>query len=145
MKKFGIFKSYADEYRAIKYGFSFPGLVLQWIWLIYKGMFVRGTLFFLAYVLLGNLIYGMEKDANPLLYGMRVFAPILEHPPLIENETLRVSVGLFRTVVFGLLIGAFGNEWCRKNLLKRGFLHVTDVEAPEPKVAIDHARDVQAS
>ena len=115
------------------------------MWLVYKGMYVRGTLFFLAYVLLGNLIYGMEKDANPLLYGLQVLIPILEHPPLIENETLRVSVGLFRTVAFGLIIGAFGNEWYRKNLLKRGFLHVTDVEAPEAKIAIEHTRNAQAS
>ena len=145
MKKFGIYKWDVDEYRAVKHGFSFPGCVLQWIWLVYKGMYVRGTLFFLAYVLLGNLIYGMEKDANPLLYGLRVLIPVLEHPPLIENETLRVSVGLFRTVAFGLVIGAFGNGWHRKNLLKRGFLHVTDVEALKAKVAIEHARNVQTT
>lgn len=145
MKQFGIHKRDVDEYRAVKHGFSFPGFVLQWIWLVYKGMYVRGTLFFLAYILLGNLINGMEKDANPLQYGLRVLIPILEHPPLIENETLRMSVSLFRTVAFGLVIGAFGNEWYRKNLLKIGFLHVADVEASEAKVAIEHARNVQAS
>lgn len=144
MKKFGIYRSDVDEFRAVKHGFSFPGLVLQWIWLVYKGLYVHGTLFFLAYILLGNLIYGMEKDASPLMYGLRVLIPILEHPPLIENETLRVSVGLFRTLAFGLIIGAFGNDWYRKKLLKRGFLHVTDVEAPGGKLAIEHARGVQA-
>jgi hypothetical protein len=140
MKKFGIYRSDSDGFRAVKQGFSFPGLFLQWIWLVYKGLYVRGTLFFLAYILLGNLIYGMEKDASPLMYGLRVFIPILEHPPFIENEALRVSVGLFRTLAFGLIIGALGNEWYRKSLIKRGFLHVTDIEAARAKLAIDHVR-----
>jgi hypothetical protein len=146
MKKFGIFyRSDPDAFRAVKHGFSFPGFFLQWIWLVYKRMYVRGTLFFFAYILLGNLIYGMEKDASPLMYGLRVLIPILEHPPLIENEALRVSAGVFRTLAFGLIIGAFGNEWYRRSLIKRGFLHVTDVEAAGAKLALDHVRSAHTS
>lgn len=145
MKKFGIYKLDADEYRAVKYGFSFAGCLFQPIWLAYKGMFVRGVFFGLAYALLGNLIYGMEKDASSLQYGLFAFVSVLQHPPLIENETLRMGVSLFRTMAFGLIIGAFGNEWHRKSLLKRGFSHVTDTEAPNEKIALEHARNVQAT
>lgn len=142
MKKFGIYKKGAADYLATKYGFSFAGLMLQSIWLFYKGMYVRGVVLSLAYALIGNLIYGMEKNASPLLYGLLAFISILEHPPLIEDETLRMSVGLMRTVAFGLVIGAFGNAWYRERLLKRGFSHLMDVEAPDAKVAIEHARDM---
>jgi len=83
MKQFGIYKGDVDEYRAVKHGFSFSGFVFQWVWLVYKGMYVRGILFFLAYALLDNLIYGMEKNASPLQYGLRVFIPALEHLPFI--------------------------------------------------------------
>src|SRR4051812_20133105 len=108
MKEFGIYKNDSGEYRAVKNGFSFPGFLLQWIWLTYKRLYGLSLLFFFAYIILGNLIYGMEKDASPIMYGLRAFVPILEHPPLIEDETLRISVGLFRTLVLAMVIGALG-------------------------------------
>ena len=140
MKKFEVFESAFGDLRAVKRGFSYPGLLFQWIWLGYKGLYAQGTLFFLAYVLSGNLIYGMEEQASPVMHGLMASLPILEHPSLIENETLRVSVGLLRTLTFGLIIGAFGNSWYRSKLLKSGFMRIAEAEAQSAELAIDQFR-----
>jgi hypothetical protein len=139
MRTFAVYRGPIGDLVAIKRGFSFPGVFLQWIWLAYKRMFLLSFVFFLAYVLLGNLIYGMEHDASSLEYGLRVFVPILVHPPLIEDEALRVATGLFRTVILGLVIGSFGNGWHMRHLLKNGFVHVMDVRAGATADAIQTA------
>jgi hypothetical protein len=140
MKVFKVYGNEAGEFKAIKIGFTFSGLIFGHIWLWYKGLYVRGALFFFAYVLIGNLIYGMEKDTGFLMNGILGFIPALQHPPLIQNETLRFGVGLTRTLTFGLVIGFFGNYWCALTSLKSGFVHIADVEAPRAQLAIEWAR-----
>jgi hypothetical protein len=95
--------------------------------------------FFLAYALLGNLIYGMEKSDGLLMNGLLGFLPMLQHPPLIENELLRFGVGLFRTLAFGLVIGFFSNDWYAAASVKDGFLHIMDVGASQARLAIEQA------
>jgi len=140
MKTFAIYRSDAGEFRAVQYGFAFPALFLQWIWLLYKALYFRGTLFFLAYWFLGNLIYGTEARPTLLENGLLGFIPMLQHQPLIESEILRISAGLFRTLAFGIIIGAFGNKWHRTALLTQGFVHVMNCHARVGAAAIERVR-----
>lgn len=137
MKRFSVYESPTATYVAVKNGFSFPGLFFQFYWLVYRGMFAYGLLFFLAYTLLGNLIYGMEKDPGPIQRGLMAFIPIFQHEPLIEDEFWRGGIGIIRTISLGIIIGIFGNAWLRSKLLKNGYIHIKDVEASKAGVAIE--------
>lgn len=139
MKKYGIYQGVSGDYVAVKHGFAYPGLLFGFLWLAYKGMLVRGMMFWFVYAILGNLIYGMESNPTFLDRGLMSLIPIFHHPPLIENPVMRLAAGLTRTIVLGLVIGAFGNEWRKRKLLKKGYAQIEDIEARSERAALQVA------
>ena len=139
-KTFEILKNSAGEYVAVRRGFSIFGFFFQWVWLLYIGLVFHGLLVGLAYVVLGNLIYGMKQDPTFVEYGLLAFVPGLIHPPYIENESLRVTFGMTRTVLFGLMVGFFGFRWQRQKYEMKGFARFQTVSALNEDDAIKVSR-----
>tara|TARA_Y100000385_G_C12931299_1_gene566888 strand:- start:72 stop:551 length:480 start_codon:yes stop_codon:yes gene_type:complete len=123
-KVFRIYSHPENGLVAIKKGPSFSALILNFIWLFYKKLYLYGVIFvvFLISILLN-------------------FSKIFNYPLYIQF--------LFWTVLFFLyLITAFfifikGNDILVKKNIKNGYKFVKIVEANNAKIAINLSKNIQ--
>ncbi len=114
IKTFKVFKHSTLGYRAVKVGFSWPGLFFSGIWLLVKRLWGHALVFLSLTLLLSFLEVSFEQEENT---AGRVLIIWLE-------------IGLY------IFVGSKGNEWSAVNLEKRGFEFIETVEAETPSAAI---------
>jgi len=114
IRTFNVFKHAISGYRAVKVGFSWPGLFFSGIWLLLKRLWGYAIVFFLITLLLSFLEAGFEQEEN--VAGMVL--------------VLWLQLGIY------IFVGVKGNEWHGNNLRKRGFDFISTVQAETPDAAI---------
>jgi Protein of unknown function (DUF2628) len=114
IRTFRVFKHAIFGYRAVKVGFSWPGLFFSGIWLLLKRLWGYAIAFFLISLLLSFLEAGFEKEEN--IAGMVL--------------VLWLQLGIY------IFVGVKGNEWHENNLKRRGFELIGSVQAETPSAAI---------
>jgi hypothetical protein len=122
MRIFKVYKHPVSGYEAVKVGFSWPSVFSTGIWLLLKrlwGLFGLWCLFMFILTLIEKVTdqAGQEPGLQAIVY----FALVVGHFAL------------------GLVTGFKGNGWRMKNLEKRGFKLVQEVQAKAPDAAIAQA------
>ncbi len=114
-RTFKVFRHSVAGYRAVKVGFSWPGLLFSGVWLLLKRLWGH-ALIFLSITLFFSLIEaGFEKEENTA--GMLLM--------------LWLEIGLY------IIVGVKGNQWYADSLLRREFELIGIVEAETPDAAIE--------
>lgn len=114
IKTFQVFKHPMLGYQAVKVGFSWPGLFFSGIWLLLKKLWGYAFVFLIISVVLSFIEAGFEEQKS--LSGMVL--------------VLWLEIGVY------IFVGVKGNEWCVRNLQKRGFQLVETLRAETPDEAI---------
>lgn len=112
-----IYQHPISGYEAVKVGFSWPAFFFGIFWMLFKKLWIPAALWF--------------------SFGIAVGA-IREIAIVLESELLAmlyfVLLGGDLVVIF--IVAFKGNEWRRKNLVKRGFELMQKLEAETPEAAI---------
>lgn len=145
MKRFKIYENPAQNYEAVKIGWSWPAFFFSGIWALFKKLWVIGgitiTFFILLFVIISSIensiIIDHIKNLNVMdLDGViNSFARDYEEiPQLLIFDVIDFSISLLISFFFGI----FGNRWREKNLSSRGyeFKNIIDANDPEGAVAI---------
>ncbi len=115
MALFQVFQHPEGGYEAIKRGFSWPAFFFELVWAMVKRLWAVVGAMLLA--ILGTS-FALSSIAGP--------SPEPD-PDLILLWGLAIK----------FFLGAFGNDWVRRDAERRGFEHVQDVEAANPRAAIE--------
>lgn len=111
MKKYQVYKHPDNRLDAVKIGFSFPGAIFGFIWLLWHKMWVIGGLITVASFAVYAIFPSPEGYLLGIPYGHKFgIADIL-------------CIGI------QLIVGSLGNEWRSTSLRERGFECVTTVKA----------------
>ena len=119
MRTFDVFKHPTQGVQAVKQGFGWPAFFFAGIWAFVKRMWGIGFAFFGILFALILIETAFEQEGS-------------EGGVLIM---LLVQVALFITV------GVKGNDWRRGNIVKRGFKHISTVQAEAPDTAIGYVAE----
>jgi len=134
MKQFTIYKHpIKDKYKAVKVGFSWPGLIFNGGWMLFKGLIFRSILFI---ILTNALIFH-----NLILSGNRyeeLMTPIVGDWIVINA----IFLWIVSLVIF-FLPGFKGNAWLHKKYLKNGYVIVETVSVDSKKSAIALAKNLK--
>ena len=116
MKRFDIYEDPdRDTIEAVKHGFAWPAFFFTWLWAFAKGLPLHGTLLLAAWV--------AAPAGNQVVDGGGPLEELLGALP----------------VVAAVCAGAFGNDWRRARLERRGAVKTGSIESPSAKQAIrDH-------
>ena len=116
MSRFDVYVHPAHGYEAVKHGFSWPAFFFGVIWAFYKKLWLVGTVYLLAIVLLALPADDLESGSVTTLYDFVGFA-------------------------ISLLVGVTGNGWRRQALPQQGYRFVDAVEAHSPREAVEALLD----
>ncbi len=116
MKDYKIFTHPDGTTEAVKQGWSWPAFFFSCFWALAKKMWLTGIALFVASLLLGAIIGGMEMGAR--------------------GESIINVISIAISIIFGLK----GNDWRESLLYSHGFEEKEIVEAnsPEGALAIFH-------
>lgn len=133
MKTFHVYHHPHLGAQAVKEGFSWPGFVFGWVWLLVKELWWLFLLFLgvgFASALLADLVFGQLEDMGhgnmEYAFGRFLFTTVV-------------------TVTVSLLTGFYGNRWCCRNLSRRGFNRIATLQAMSPDAAIQATELPQAA
>ena len=114
MKTFEVYFHPTLGYQAVKIGFSWPGLVLGFLWLLFKKLWAQAG----AWI------------------GVIVVLALVQE--IAQNEFKAGVELLMNAIAFGsgVACGFYGNAWRGTNLLSRGFTQLETVLAGTPDAAI---------
>jgi len=105
-REFEIFSKPSAPLVAVKRGFSWPGFFFEWIWAFARGLWLEGSLLFLATI------------------GLKF---VSAHSP-----GLTVALSL----IVGLFVGFRGNSWRSEKLERQGYRFLGIVPAASPAAAL---------
>lgn len=113
MKTYKIFVSPLGQTEAVKQGWSWPGCLFTTIWVLVKKMW----------------------GYSCFLWGLVFLWTFLDVAvPEGSDFSKAVNFGFGFGLPFG--VGAIGNTWREKNLLKRGYEYKETVQAQTPEAAL---------
>jgi len=139
MKEFKVSKHpLKNKYKAVKVGFSWPGLIFGGGWMLFKGLIFRGIIFLiLAWaLLLHNMVLQIGIEDKDLSVYAEVMVPILGRWTGISSLFI-VAFSL----IFPFISGILGNAWLHKKYQKNGYLLVDSISADSKKSAIALAKN----
>tara|TARA_R110000850_G_C9995857_1_gene467831 strand:- start:13122 stop:13499 length:378 start_codon:yes stop_codon:yes gene_type:complete len=123
MRTFNVYKHPTQGIEAVKVGFSWPALFFSFFWMLVKKLWALAGVWFGAYIVL----------------------------LLIETATDQPGEGGAQAIVYLILSAGYftiwlapafkGNKWRKDNLSKRGYKHLTTVQAETPDAAVAQATE----
>lgn len=124
MRTFNVYSHPVQGFKAVKAGFSWPGLFFGFFWMLVKGLWGLAILWF------------MLSFATPLATALVI--QLGESGALSPSsaELLGVSVYTGGYLALWLAPGFRGNKWRERNLAKRGYEFLSAVRAKTPDAAI---------
>lgn len=118
MKTYHVFEHPTRGLEAVKVGVSWPGFFFGFFWMLVKKMW-GWALLFLAIAMV-SVFFQIS-----ITHG--------QSPASATKTNLGFDlVGL----VFGIIVGAYGNGWRESNLRNKGYVSVATVEAKTPDDAL---------
>lgn len=122
MRTFRIYKHPTNGYKAIKAGFSWPALLLTFIWLFATGLWGLAILWLV--IPIGHFIFDMM--AYYALDGLAL--------------DLSYVFGYALDLALFIVPAWYGNRWREARLLKRGYELLGTVRAKWPHEAVEKSR-----
>ena len=115
MKKYNLYRHRElNIIEAVKVGFSWPGFLFAFFWLLIKRLWVQFLLCLIAGILLS----------------------VLEGTVYSTDSYLLDSLYLILLVALIFLPGFYGNRWRENRLRNKGYIYMETVQASSPKAAI---------
>ena len=105
MKQFNVYKSATGDVRAVKIGWSWPGVLFGIFWTLYCRLWaVSGIIF--ATCIGVSILQGVIEASNPYSQDLKTFSGL---------------IGVIFSVGLMVIIGKYGNSWLENDLRKKGY------------------------
>ena len=125
MKTFKVYKHPVFDSEAIKDGVSFPAFFLNFLWMLYKKLWVEFWIWLLLLLIISYTFYLGDT-------GWR---------PDSDNELLIIGTFILIQLIYYFYPLVYGNAWLGEQLEKEGYKLIDTVQAKDKKRAIKIAEN----
>lgn len=102
MKTFTVYKHPVNGYEAVKQGFSWPALLLGWIWMLVCKLWLLASIWISIAIAISSIEFVADRSDN-------------------DNALILYASIILVQIILCLIAGFSGNEWRATNLVKRGY------------------------
>ena len=119
MKVFTVYKQESKGYEAVKVGFSWPALIFNFWWMLFKGFLFSSIFYVTIYIL---MMVNYNEDINAPFNNIDFYYLVV-------------------ILIMLLYLGFYGNSWLDKKFKNNGYFELKAVPASSKEAAIAIAKN----